>query len=71
MHQNFQHYPSTHKWTKDHPLVNVIGNPDNPLMTQKRLHTDGETCIYALTVYQAEPKNIKEALTYDNWIESM
>jgi hypothetical protein len=40
-------------------------------MTRQRLHTDGETCIYALTVCHEEPKNIKEAMTYDNWIESM
>ena len=40
-------------------------------MTRQRLQTDGETCIYALTVCQTEPKNIKEAMTYDNWIESM
>ena len=33
--------------------------------------SDGETCIYALTVCHEEPKNIKDAMTYDNWIESM
>ena len=61
----------THKWTRDHPLVQIIGHPDAPIMTRQRLHTDGENCIYALTVCQEEPKNIKEAMPYDNWIESM
>ena len=71
VHDNYNTHPSTHKWTRDHPLVQVIGHPNAPVMTRHHLHTDGETCIYALTVCQEEPKNIKEALTYDNWIESM
>lgn len=71
MHDAYQHHPSTHRWTKDHTLVQIIGHPDAPIMTRQRLHTDGETCIYALTVCQDEPKNIKEVMTYDNWITSM
>lgn len=71
MRDNYQIHPSTHKWTRDHPLVQIIGHPDEPIMTRQRRQTDGETCIYALTVCQTEPKNIKEAMTYDNWIESM
>lgn len=71
MRDNYQLHHSTHKWTRDHPLVQIIGHPDAPILTRKQLHTDGETCIYALTVCQAEPKNNKEAMTYDNWIESM
>ncbi|GKC15234.1 retrovirus-related pol polyprotein from transposon TNT 1-94 [Tanacetum coccineum] len=41
--QNFhQVQPSTHIWTKDHPLDQVIGDPSKPVMTRKRLHTDFE-----------------------------
>nr|GEV55382.1 hypothetical protein [Tanacetum cinerariifolium] len=41
--QNFhQVQPSTHSWTKDHPLDQVIGNPSKPVMTRQRLHTDSE-----------------------------
>ena len=64
-------HPSTHQWTKDHSLINIIGHPSAPVMIRQRLHSDGEHCIYALTVCQDEPTNIKQALTYDNWIESM
>ena len=67
----YNHHPSTHHWTRDHPLVQIIGHPNAPVMTRQRLHTDGENCIYALTVCQSEPKNIKETMTYDNLIESM
>nr|GFC19601.1 hypothetical protein [Tanacetum cinerariifolium] len=27
MHTFYQHHPSEHRWTKDHPLEQVIGNP--------------------------------------------
>ncbi|GJY46987.1 retrovirus-related pol polyprotein from transposon TNT 1-94 [Tanacetum coccineum] len=61
--QNFhQVQPSTHIWTKDHPLDQVIGDPSKPVMTRQRLHTDSEVCMYALTVSTIEPKNIKEAM---------
>nr|GFD14338.1 retrovirus-related Pol polyprotein from transposon TNT 1-94 [Tanacetum cinerariifolium] len=35
------------------------------------LKTDGDMCIYALTVSILEPKTIKEALSDPAWIESM
>ncbi|GKA01446.1 retrovirus-related pol polyprotein from transposon TNT 1-94 [Tanacetum coccineum] len=70
--QNFhQVQPSTHIWTKDHPLDQVIGDPSKPVMTHQRLHTDSEVCMYALTVSTIEPKNIKEAMADHSWIESM
>ncbi|GJV06927.1 copia protein [Tanacetum coccineum] len=41
--QNFhQVQPSTHIWTKDHPLDQVIGDLSKPVMTHQRLHTDSE-----------------------------
>ncbi|GKF63645.1 hypothetical protein Tco_0187093, partial [Tanacetum coccineum] len=53
--QNFhQVQPSTHIWTKDHPLDQVIGDPSKPIMTRQRLHTDSEVCMYALTVSTIE-----------------
>ncbi|GJY46537.1 putative ribonuclease H-like domain-containing protein [Tanacetum coccineum] len=70
--QNFhQVQPSTHIWTKDHPLDQVIGDPSKPVMTRQRLHTDSEVCMYALTVSTIESKNIKEAMADHSWIESM
>ncbi|GKD71403.1 retrovirus-related pol polyprotein from transposon TNT 1-94 [Tanacetum coccineum] len=40
-------------------------------MTQNRLQTDSELCMYALTVSTLEPKNIKEAMSDHSWIESI
>ncbi|GJU55467.1 retrovirus-related pol polyprotein from transposon TNT 1-94 [Tanacetum coccineum] len=70
--QNFhQVQPSTHIWTKDHPLDQANGDLSKPVMTRQRLHTDSEVCMYALTVSTIEPKNIKEAMADHSWIESM
>nr|GFA78406.1 retrovirus-related Pol polyprotein from transposon TNT 1-94 [Tanacetum cinerariifolium] len=55
---------------KDHPLEQVIGEP-SPVLTRNQLKTDGDMCIYALTVSFMEPKTVKEALTDPAWIESM
>nr|GEZ29051.1 Gag-Pol polyprotein [Tanacetum cinerariifolium] len=40
-------------------------------MTRQRLHTYSEVRMYALTVSTIEPKNIKEAMADQSWIESM
>ncbi|GKC75514.1 retrovirus-related pol polyprotein from transposon TNT 1-94, partial [Tanacetum coccineum] len=70
--QNFhQVQPSTHIWTKDHPLDQVIGDLSKLVMTRQKLQTDSEVCMYAITVSTIEPKNIKEAMADHSWIESM
>nr|GFA58994.1 hypothetical protein [Tanacetum cinerariifolium] len=33
MHTFYQRYPSEHRWTKDHPLEQVIGNPSQSVRT--------------------------------------
>nr|GEY54425.1 hypothetical protein [Tanacetum cinerariifolium] len=55
----------------DHPLEQVIGEPSRPVLTRNQLKTDGDMCIYALTVSIMEPKSVKEALNDPAWIESM
>nr|GEX76566.1 hypothetical protein [Tanacetum cinerariifolium] len=62
---------SEHRWTKDHPLEQVHGNPSNPMQTRRQNATDPEMCMYALTVSTAEPKNIKEVMDDSAWIEAM
>ncbi|GJY18688.1 retrovirus-related pol polyprotein from transposon TNT 1-94 [Tanacetum coccineum] len=34
------------KWSNDHPLDNVIGNPPRPVSTRKQLATDALWCLY-------------------------
>ncbi|GJU04474.1 retrovirus-related pol polyprotein from transposon TNT 1-94 [Tanacetum coccineum] len=71
MHEFHQVQPSTHIWTKAHPLEQVIGDPSKLVMTRNRLQTDSELCMYALIISILEPKNIKEAMSDHSWIESM
>nr|GEX54908.1 ribonuclease H-like domain-containing protein [Tanacetum cinerariifolium] len=42
MHTFYQHHPSEHRWTKDHPLEQVIGNPSQSVRTRRQLQSDGE-----------------------------
>ncbi|GJR22990.1 retrovirus-related pol polyprotein from transposon TNT 1-94 [Tanacetum coccineum] len=71
MHTFYQRHPSEHRWTKDHPLEQVIRNPSQSIRTRRQLETDGEMCMFALTVSLTEPKNIKESMADSAWIEAM
>ncbi|GJR66853.1 retrovirus-related pol polyprotein from transposon TNT 1-94 [Tanacetum coccineum] len=71
MHTFYQPYPHEYQWTKDHPLEQVIGEPSRPVLTRNQLRSDGDMCMYALTVSTMELKNVKEAMTDPAWIESM
>ncbi|GJS15407.1 retrovirus-related pol polyprotein from transposon TNT 1-94 [Tanacetum coccineum] len=71
MHTFYHPHPFAQRWTKDHPLEQVIRNPSQSIRTRRQLETDGKMCMFALTVSQTEPKNIKEAMADSTWIESM
>ncbi|GJT90287.1 retrovirus-related pol polyprotein from transposon TNT 1-94 [Tanacetum coccineum] len=71
MHTFYQYHPSGQRWTNDRPLEQVIGNPSQSIRTRRQLETDGEMCMFALTVSRTEPKNFKEAMADSAWIESM
>nr|GEY45486.1 hypothetical protein [Tanacetum cinerariifolium] len=59
------------KWSKDHPLDNVIGNPSRPVSTRKQLATDALWCLYSSVLSKVEPKNFKSAITEDCWFQAM
>nr|GFA60725.1 ribonuclease H-like domain-containing protein [Tanacetum cinerariifolium] len=59
MHTFYQPYPHEFQWTKDHPLEQVIGEPSWPVLTRNQLRSDGDMCMYTLTVSTMEPKNVK------------
>nr|GEV09961.1 hypothetical protein [Tanacetum cinerariifolium] len=41
---------SKYRWTKNHPLEQVQGNPSRPVQTRRQLTADPEMCMFALTV---------------------
>ncbi|GKA67010.1 putative ribonuclease H-like domain-containing protein [Tanacetum coccineum] len=59
------------KWSKDHPLDNVIGNPSRPVSTRKQLATDALWCLYNSVLSKVKPKNFKSAITEDCWFQAM
>nr|GEU67991.1 retrovirus-related Pol polyprotein from transposon TNT 1-94 [Tanacetum cinerariifolium] len=71
MHIFYQRCPFEHRWTKDHPLEQVIGNPSQSVRTRRQLETEGKMCMFSLTVSRTELKKIKEAMADFAWIESM
>ncbi|GJV83593.1 retrovirus-related pol polyprotein from transposon TNT 1-94 [Tanacetum coccineum] len=59
------------KWTKDHPIDNVIGDPSRPVSTRHQLQTEALLCYFDAFLSSVEPKSYKEALTESYWIEAM
>ncbi|GKA43760.1 hypothetical protein Tco_0736484 [Tanacetum coccineum] len=59
------------KWTKDHPLDNIIGELKRPVSTRLQLHEQILFCYYDAFLTPVKPKNYKEALTQACWIEAM
>nr|GFA94283.1 hypothetical protein [Tanacetum cinerariifolium] len=62
MHTFYHRHPSEHRWMKNHLLEQVIGNPSQSVRTRRQLESDGEMCMFALTVSRTEPRNINEAM---------
>nr|GFA61293.1 retrovirus-related Pol polyprotein from transposon TNT 1-94 [Tanacetum cinerariifolium] len=71
MYTFYQHHPSEHRWMRDHPLEQVIGNPSQSIRTRCQLESDGKMCMFTLTLSRTKLKNIKEAMADSAWIESM
>nr|GEY44197.1 Gag-Pol polyprotein [Tanacetum cinerariifolium] len=59
------------KWTKDHPLHNVIGELERPISIRLHLYEQSLFCYYDAFLTLVEPKTYKDALTQSCWIEAM
>ncbi|GJV56246.1 retrovirus-related pol polyprotein from transposon TNT 1-94 [Tanacetum coccineum] len=59
------------KWSKDHPMENIIGNPSRPVSTRKQLATDALWCFYNSVLSKVKPKNFKTAVNEDCWFEAI
>ncbi|GJV85601.1 retrovirus-related pol polyprotein from transposon TNT 1-94 [Tanacetum coccineum] len=59
-HTLFEHLS---RWTKDHPIANVIGDPFHSVSTRKQLKTDAMWCYFDAFLTSVEPKNFKQAMT--------
>ncbi|GKC98089.1 retrovirus-related pol polyprotein from transposon TNT 1-94 [Tanacetum coccineum] len=59
------------RWTKDHPIANVIGDPSRSISTRKQLQTDSMWCYFDAFLTSVEPKNFKQAMIEPSWIDAM
>ncbi|GKD87747.1 retrovirus-related pol polyprotein from transposon TNT 1-94, partial [Tanacetum coccineum] len=59
------------KWTKNHPLANVIGDTSRSVSIRKQLKTYAMWCYFDAFLTSIKPKNFKEAMLESSWIEAM
>nr|GEZ11886.1 hypothetical protein [Tanacetum cinerariifolium] len=59
------------KWTKDHPIDNVIGDPSRLVSTRHQLQDKALFFSFDAFLSSVEPKNYKEALTKSCGIEAI
>ncbi|GKD60727.1 retrovirus-related pol polyprotein from transposon TNT 1-94, partial [Tanacetum coccineum] len=71
VHPDHQISEHNSKWTKDHPLENIIGELARPVSTRLQLHKQALFCYYDAFLTSVKPKTYKDALTQSYWIEAM
>nr|GFC43483.1 hypothetical protein [Tanacetum cinerariifolium] len=62
--------PSPHekKWTKDHLLHKIIGDPKSSFRTRGQL---ANSCLFSCLLSSIEPANVAEALRDADWVSAM
>ncbi|KAI3718363.1 hypothetical protein L6452_19230 [Arctium lappa] len=66
--QTVESFPNTHRWTKDHPLHNVIGDVQYGVKT---LVASANFYMFSSFLSSLEPKKASEALRDPYWISAM
>nr|GFC50801.1 hypothetical protein [Tanacetum cinerariifolium] len=59
---------SHNKWTKDHPLHKIIGDPKSSVQTRGQL---ANSCLFLCLLSFIEPANMAEALRDADWVSAM
>nr|GFC99212.1 hypothetical protein [Tanacetum cinerariifolium] len=68
VHTFYQPYPHEKKWTKDHPLHKIIGDPKSSVRTRGQL---ANLCLFSCLLSFIEPANLVEALRDADWVSAM
>nr|GEZ32888.1 retrovirus-related Pol polyprotein from transposon TNT 1-94 [Tanacetum cinerariifolium] len=68
VHTFYQPYPPKKKWTKDHPLHKIIGDPKLSVRTRGQL---ANSCLFSYLLSFIEPANVAEALRDADWVSAM
>nr|GFB86819.1 retrovirus-related Pol polyprotein from transposon TNT 1-94 [Tanacetum cinerariifolium] len=68
VHTYYQLYPHEKRWTKDHPLHKIIGDPKSSVRTRGQL---ANLCLFSCLLSSIEPANVAEALRDADWVSAM
>nr|GFC67591.1 retrovirus-related Pol polyprotein from transposon TNT 1-94 [Tanacetum cinerariifolium] len=68
VHTFYQPYPHEKKWTKDHPLYKIIGDPKSSVRTRGQL---GNSCLFSCLLSFIKPANVAEALRDADWVSAL
>nr|GFA72329.1 retrovirus-related Pol polyprotein from transposon TNT 1-94 [Tanacetum cinerariifolium] len=68
VHTYYQPYPHEKKWTKDHPLQKIIGDPKSSVRTRGKL---ANSCLLSCLLSSIEPANVAEVLRDADWVSAM
>nr|GEY45759.1 hypothetical protein [Tanacetum cinerariifolium] len=68
VHTFYQPYPHEKKWTKDHALHKIIGDPKSSVRTRGQL---ANLCLFSCLLSSIEPANVAEALKDADWVSAM
>nr|GEW74550.1 retrovirus-related Pol polyprotein from transposon TNT 1-94 [Tanacetum cinerariifolium] len=68
VHTFYQPYPHEKKWTKDHPLHKIIGDPKSSVRSRGQL---ANSCLFSCFLSSIEPANVAEALKDVDWVSAM
>nr|GFD47303.1 hypothetical protein [Tanacetum cinerariifolium] len=67
VHTYYQPYPHEKKWTKDHSLHKIIGDPKSSVRTRGEL---ANSCLFSCLLSFIEPANVAEALKDADWVSA-
>nr|GEV45717.1 hypothetical protein [Tanacetum cinerariifolium] len=68
VHKFYQPYPHETKWTKDHLLHKIIGDPKLNVRTRGQV---ANSCLFACLLSSIKPSNMAEALKDVDWVIAM
>ncbi|KAJ9558844.1 hypothetical protein OSB04_013458 [Centaurea solstitialis] len=66
--QLYRPLPHTTKWTRDHPLHQIIGDPNAPVQTRSATVNE---CLFAAFLSNVEPLKVADALADPDWFIAM
>nr|GEW32871.1 retrovirus-related Pol polyprotein from transposon TNT 1-94 [Tanacetum cinerariifolium] len=71
VHTSAPNLEHVNKWTKDHPLDNIIGELERHVFTRLQFYEQAIFCYCDAFLTSVESKTYKDALTQSCWIEAM